>query len=249
MILYENKNNVSILKLNRNIINAINLELVHQFTGKMQELKSGGDTHAVVLTSSNNKFFSIGFDIPELLEYSMEEMKVFYTSFNKLCLDLFTFPKPVFAGLTGHAIAGGCILALCCDYRYIAEGRKLMGLNEIKLGVPVPYPGDCILKQTVAPKFAREILDFGEFYQSHELLEIGMVDRMLARDQVVPTAVERARQLGEMHGKAFRIIKQNRVEKIQSLVQQNQSAKEDEFLACWFSQEARERLTEAKEKF
>lgn len=83
---------------------------------------------------------------------------------NKLVayLALYTLPKPVVAAITGHAIAGGCILALCCDYRFISEGRKLMGLNEVKLGVPVPYLADRVLHALVGTRYAREIIESGE---------------------------------------------------------------------------------------
>ena len=70
-------------------------------------------------------------------------------------------------------------MALCCDYRFIAEGRKLMGLNEVKLGVPVPYLGDCILRHLVGARHARDIMDTGDFYHPEVLLQMGMVDQAL----------------------------------------------------------------------
>jgi enoyl-CoA hydratase/carnithine racemase len=76
---------------------------------------------------------------------------------DSMCLEMLTISKPLVAGIAGHAIAGGCILSLCCDYRFISEGRKLIGLNEIKLGVPVPYVADCILRKLIGHRLARDV--------------------------------------------------------------------------------------------
>lgn len=133
LIHVEHQDEVVLLKLNRGITNALNLQLVNQLAEHLQNVRANSDVHGLVLGSSNEKFFSIGFDIPELFELARKDFRVFYHAFNRVSMALYTLPKPTIAAITGHAIAGGCILALCCDYRFIAEGRKLMGLNEIKL--------------------------------------------------------------------------------------------------------------------
>ena len=143
MIHVEYNDGVAIVRLNRPVTNALNLQLVEELAGTLKQVTCKSDVRSLVLGSSNDKFFSIGFDIPQLFERTREDFTFFYHTFNQMCLDLYTLSKPTIAAITGHAIAGGCILALCCDYRFIADGRKLMGLNEIKLGVPVPYLADC----------------------------------------------------------------------------------------------------------
>ncbi|MFX1515057.1 MAG: enoyl-CoA hydratase/isomerase family protein [Promethearchaeota archaeon] len=249
MINLEVSDNVGILKLNRGITNAINLELVKQITKNLSEIKVDPEIHSVVLSSTNNKFFAIGFDIPELIELSRKEFKVFYQSYNQLCLDLYSFPKPTIAALTGHAIAGGCILALCCDYRFIAEGRKLMGLNEVKLGVPIPYPGDCILRQIVGSRYAQEITYVGDFYPSNELLQMGMVDAVFSLEQVLNKSIEKAKLLGSLPQGAFERIKRNQIEVVRIQIIEYLAEKEEIFIEHWFSAEARDRLKEAVEKF
>jgi len=245
----EYRDRVAILKLNRGITNALNLQLVNQLAENLQKVRDDSDVHSLVLGSSNDKFFSIGFDIPELFQLVRKDFKVFYQAFNRVCMDLYTFPKPAIAAITGHAIAGGCILALCCDYRFIAEGRKLMGLNEIKLGVPVPYPGDCILRHVVGTRNAREIMSTGEFYHPRKLLQLGLVDQVLPLEQVLPKSIEKARLLGALPHKAFGAIKSNRVEMVEAQILIHLVEKEHFFLECWYSDEAREALKEAIKKF
>ncbi len=249
MISLEYRDHVAIAKLDRAITNSLNLELLNQLAGILQQVKQDSNARGLVLASSNEKFFSIGFDIPRLFELSQEDFRLFYTTYNRVCLDLYTLPKPTVAAITGHAIAGGCILTLCCDYRFIAEGRKLMGVNEIKLGVHVPYPGDYVLRQIVGARIAREAMESGEFYPAEQLLEMGMVDRVLPLDEVLPKAIEKAQSLGAFPQKAYAMIKHNRVETVEAQIRAQLEEKERFFIECWYSDETRQRLREAMEKF
>lgn len=249
LIHVEHQEEVVLLKLNRGVTNALNLQLVNQLAENLQKVRANSDVHGLVLGSSNEKFLSIGFDIPELFELTRKDFRVFYHAFNRVCMALYTLPKPTIAAITGHAIAGGCILALCCDYRFIAAGRKLMGLNEVKLGVPVPYPGDCVLRHLVGTRNAREILEGGELHHPEESLQLGMVDQVVPVEQVLPKSIERAKLLGTLPQNAFGMIKRNRVEGVEAQVQKHLPQKEQIFIDCWYSDDARELLNAAMNKF
>lgn len=245
----EYQQHVVILKLNNGVTNSINLELVNDLLETLRSLRDNPEARSFVLSSANDKFFSIGFDIPHLIGLSKQEFSTFYRTYNKLCLELFTFPKATVAAITGHAVAGGCILALCCDYRYIAEGHKLMGLNEIKLGIPVPFPGDCMLRQIIADHHAREVMESGDFYPPEELSRIGLVDEVVPLEEVLSRSIEKASALGSFPSGAFAGIKANRVESVAAHIRSNLSEKESNFIDLWYSQEARARLQAALEKF
>ncbi|MCP4708787.1 MAG: enoyl-CoA hydratase/isomerase family protein [Planctomycetes bacterium] len=240
---------VAVIKLNRSVTNALNPELLNELAEALQQAKNNSNVHGLVLSSSDEKFFSIGFDIPQLFELTEKNFELFYRTFNHVCLDLYTLPKPTVAALTGHAIAGGCILALCCDYRIAGKGRKLMGLNEVKLGVPVPYLADCVLRQLVGVRYAREIMEAGEFYQVEDLLRTGMVDQVLPLEQVLQESIQKAKLLGGLPEKALAMIKHNRVETVEKEVLARLEEKERFFIECWYSDLVRERLREAMEKF
>jgi enoyl-CoA hydratase/carnithine racemase len=240
---------VALVKLDRGVTNAIHLNLVEKLSEAFKYLKHDTEVYALVLGSSNDRFFSIGFDILSLFERSREDFAAFYQAFNRLCLELYTFPKPTVAAISGHAIAGGCILALCCDYRFISEGHKLIGLNEVKLGVPVPYPADCILRQVVGARHAREVMEEGEFYPPEQAYEIGLVDQILPLEEILPAAIEKASKLGALPQQAYTLIKRNRVESISALIRAKLAEKERLFVERWYSPDARERLQAAIEKF
>lgn len=124
-----------------------------------------------------------------------------------------------------------------------------MGLNEVKLGLPVPYPGHCILQDIVGTRNAREILGIGEFYHPEESLQRGMVDQVLPLEQVLPKSIEKAELLGSLPHEGFGMIKGNRVEMVQARILAHLAEKERFFVECWYSDQAQVLLKEAVKRF
>lgn len=249
MIDVERADKVAIVRLNRSVTNAINLDLVSELGDALERSRDDPGIRAIVLGSGNDKFFSIGWDIPGLYDLSETEFRAFYRAYNKLCMGLYTIAKPTVAAITGHAIAGGCILTLCCDHRVIAEGRKLMSLNEVLLGVPVPYPGDRILRELVGARAAREVMEIGAFYEPAPMLEMGVVDRVVPPEEVWDSAMETARSMGELPARAYAVIKRNRTEIVEAQIRSRRGEKEDAFIELWYAAETRKRLKAAMQKF
>jgi enoyl-CoA hydratase/carnithine racemase len=249
MIQIDYDGRVAVVKLAHSVTNAINMQVVTELTECLQNVNTDPHANSVVLSSLNEKFFSIGLDIPTLYGLSKKDFAAFYQAFTRVLVDLYTLPKPTIAAITGHAVAGGCILAICCDYRFIGEGKKLMGLNELNLGVPVPYPADCILPHIVGPRTARDIIESSQFYLPEQLYQMGLVDVIVPLEEVLPKAIEKARELGQLPHKAFSIVKQNRTEMVKAQILSRLEEKEQLFVECWVSDEARKRLSEAAKKF
>lgn len=249
LLLEEIDEHVMIVSLNRKITNALDLTLITQLGDSIRNATQDPAIHGFVLTSANEKFFSIGLDIPQLFPLSKDEFMVFYRTFNRFCVDLYTLPMPTIAAITGHAVAGGCILALCCDNRYIAEGKKKMGLNELKLGVPVPYPADRILHQIVGFQEAQEIIDTGDFFLPETLLKIGLVDKILPGDQLRAKVIEKVKSTGACDRTAYSLSKQNRTELVAAQIMERLEEKEKRFVECWYADKTRKRLQAAMKKF
>lgn len=249
MISFDRHQEVGVLILNRGITNALNLEFIEQLNTSIRATREDDSIRSLVLESSNDKFFCIGFDLPQLISLSRDDFMIFLQSFSRMCLELYTLPKPTVAAITGHAIAGGCVLPLLCDYRYIAEGRKLMGLNEIHLGVPVPFIADCILRELVGGRHSRNIVESGEFYAPDETFKMGLVDEVLPLDDVRPAARDKALSFNNMPAQAFALIKENRVDRVIQQVVAQQNAKEAEFVERWYAEDTRKLLQEAVSKF
>ena len=245
----EQQDRVALVKLNRGVINAINQKVIGELGGALQRLKGDHAVRGLVLTSNNDKFFSIGFDLPEIYPLPQEEFGAFFRAFNLLCLDLYTFPKPTIAAITGHATAGGCILALCTDYRFIAEGRRLIGVNESKLGVPITYLADCLLRQLVGEHQAHEVVSSGELYPPEDAVEMGMVDQICSPEEVISAAVRKVRDLVMQSFDAFAADKDRRVRSTETQVRSHLDEEITLFLEQWYSPAARQRLGDALAQF
>jgi len=138
---------------------------------------------------------------------------------------------------------------LTCDYRYAASGEKLIGLNEIKLGVPVPYLADLMLRQIVGDQTATKILYNGEFMTTPDAKQLGLVDEIFPQTDVEGQAIKKVKELITRPRAAFSEIKANRVEKIRQRYEENCMQKNEKFLDCWFSEPVQELLKEASQKF
>jgi 3,2-trans-enoyl-CoA isomerase len=245
----EQQDGVALVKLNKGIINAINQQVIDELSEVLQMFKDDPAVRGLVLTSNNDKFFSIGFDLPELYPLPQQEFGAFFRAFNLLCLDLYTFPKPTTAAITGHATAGGCILALCTDYRFIAGGHRLIGVNESKLGVPITYLANCLLRQLVGERQAREGVSSGTLYTPEKALQIGMVDGVYPLAKLISAAIQKTRDLGEMPGDAFAENKRLGVRATESQVRSYLEEEITLFLKQWYSPTARQHLGDALTKF
>lgn len=249
IVQFQRQDQVAIVTLSKGITNAIDEALVEELSAALSEAANDSQVRGLVLSSSNSKFFSIGFDIPHLYDLPIDEFVSFYDSFNALCMQLYSLPKPTVAAITGHAIAGGCILALCCDRRLIAEGRKLMGLNEVRLGVPVPFVAESILRQLISGRDARELLETGELYDPEKLLRIALADGIEPPERVLQRSIETARMLGTPPLSAYAAIKRSRVEEVQDQVTKRLEERNRIFVEHWYSPEARRLLRAAMDKF
>ena len=133
---YVNSNNdqgIVTVRISRGKVNALNETVIDEMTGHFKERLGDAGVRAVILTGTG-KFFTFGFDIPEFLGYPKESFIRYLTKFTDLCTYLFLYPKPVVAALNGHTIAGGCMLAIACDYRIMVSGKAKISLNEINFG-------------------------------------------------------------------------------------------------------------------
>jgi|Deesub1362A_J573_1020465.scaffolds.fasta_scaffold00565_1 enoyl-CoA hydratase/carnithine racemase len=232
---------IAVVKLNRKSKNAFNTKFAREVFDTLLEIRDSEKVRGLVVTSTSDKFFSIGFDVSQLYSADRREFERFFRSFSDMCYTLYTFPKPTVAAITGHAVAGGCILALCCDYRFMAE-RGYIGLNEVRLGVPIPLLAYLVLNQIVGDRYASEIAYSGELYTPQQALEMKLIDGIFSINELLAKSVEKAEKLAELPGKAFQAIKQNRTRMVEKEYSEHFEEDMLSFIEFWFSEEAREML-------
>lgn len=157
---------------------------------------------AVVIEGRDGRF-SGGLDLKVLPTFAREQLKDFVRRYQRLMLRVFLFPRPVVSAITGHAIAGGCILPMAGDVRVMAEGDFTIGLREVAIGLPLPTFG-CELAKAVLPptSWTRAVLR-GELFSPHQAMEMGMVDEVASLAGVREQAVKIATAMAHLPGDAF----------------------------------------------
>jgi len=237
---------LAFLRLNNGVTNAISPALVDDLTGAAKRIKS--EFKGMVL-AGGSKFFCIGLDLPTLLLLDRPDMVEFYRRFNQVVLDLYTLPIPTACAIDGHATAGGAIIALSSDFRFISSGRKFIGFNEVKIGVPVPYLADLILRQVIGDRYATELMFSGEFVEPQQAQKIGLIDEVISSEDLEEKAVAKIAKLAALPSYGITAVINNRVEAVKARYEEMQNADNDLFLNCWFNPAVQELLKEAAKKF
>jgi enoyl-CoA hydratase/carnithine racemase len=184
---------VAEIRMDRPPANALNRELVEKLLAALETARMDG-ARAIVLTGRPG-MFSGGLDVPELLALDRRQVEAFWSLFFALTSRLAASPVPVLAAISGHAPAGGAVLALQCDYRIGITGKFRIGLNEVQVGLPVPGTILLALEQAVGPRMARRMATRGEMLSMDEALAVGLLDELVAPDQLLATALTRANEL------------------------------------------------------
>jgi enoyl-CoA hydratase/carnithine racemase len=221
--------------------NALTPALMEALSGTVAELRDQG-APPLLLRSSHDVVFCPGWDLKLLAGADHESVAEFLTGFNRLILDLFSYPGPTAAAITGHAVAGGCLLAMSCDLRIMETGRPRIGLSELNLGVPVPAPSLIMLGSRLAPNVVEELVVGGDGCSAERARDLGVVHRPAEPGQVVAKTERELSRLASKPAAAFAATKRFLLEKAWTEMTEPGRTEDEAFLACWFSDETQERI-------
>jgi 3,2-trans-enoyl-CoA isomerase len=232
------------LSLARPPVNALTTEFLDELSRAYADVVANG-AKAVVL-SGREGLFSAGLDVPELLPRDRKDIEQFWSSFFELLNVFATSSIPVGAAITGHAPAGGLVLALYCDYRVAARGDFLLGLNEVKVGLQVPRNILSALEAVVGRRKAAWLATRGELVTPEHALECGMVDVLADPADVVDVCLAKARDLLELPPVA---MNKTRLAVKSALLEQSAETASYTRVAvdAWFGDEAQRMLKELTE--
>ncbi len=245
-VVLEDHGAIAVLRLTNGVTNAIGPELVADLSAALQEVK--GRFRGMVL-AGGNKFFSIGLDLPALLKLNRAGMKGFWIEFEDSVLGLYTLPVPTAAAIAGHAPAAGTILALACDFRLIAAGKNLIGLNEIQIGLPIPFLADLMLRQAAGDRAATEIEYTGELLTPQKAQAFNLIDHMLPQEEVEAQAIAKVSGITKHPPFGFALTKELRTRDIRTRFLADRESINQAFMDCWFSAPVQRILSEASKKF
>lgn len=187
------KDRLALLTLNRGKSNALNREMITELTDMLGHMEKDDRIGGVIITGREH-FFSAGLDLIELYGYNAEEARSFWLLFLDFVARITAFRKPLAAAVNGHSPAGGCVIALACDTRVMAEGKYIIGLNEVPVGIIVPESIFSLYAFWLGKAAASRSLLEGRLFSPEEALAAGLVDEVVNPDSIMTAAERRIRK-------------------------------------------------------
>ncbi|KAL8175247.1 UNVERIFIED_CONTAM: dodecenoyl-CoA isomerase [Gekko kuhli] len=187
----EESTGVAVMKLKSPPVNSLSLDLLTEFSISLEKLENDKACRGVILTSAVPRIFSAGLDILEMHGKSKEHYAEFWKAVQEMWLKLYDSSLVTVAAINGSSPAGGCLLALSCDYRIMAENPKYsIGLNETQLGIVAPFWFKDAMVSTIGHRAAERSLQLGLLYPAPDALEIGLVDKLVPEEEMQSVATQ-----------------------------------------------------------
>lgn len=189
------------IRMNHPGLNALG----HDLMGWLEDqLDAAGDQP--LLLASAGRAFCAGLDLNLVASLEGRAMKDFLIRLDRLVERLYTYPGPTVALVEGHAIAGGCVLALCCDYRVGTDNpRARVGLSEVALGVTFPPYILAMARRRVPRRYQERVLMGARLYDTRAAADLGLLDEVSAEPELAARA--RLEALGALPADAYAATK------------------------------------------
>lgn len=235
------QNDYLLIQLKRGRSNPINAQMVNELRQVFRDLPHDTDVKGAILTGQP-KFFSVGLDVVELYDYDRETMKAFWFDFSHLIVEMISCPKPIVAAINGHSPAGGCVLAMCCDYRVMANGKYNIGLNEIPVGIVAPSSIYYLYSFVVGEGLAYQLLMDGTLMNAEAAHKIRLVNEVADEADVLTQAENKLQQYMGFSPTAWQESKRNLRKPLLKRINDDFESGFEGTLYHWWSPEFRSQL-------
>jgi len=242
----DHEGGVRLLTLDRPPANAIDESLLTGLDGALDGAAADPTVRAVVLTGAG-AFFSGGFDFSSPARRG-DRGRSLYDLYRAVHVKLLGLPKPTVAMLNGHAIAGGAVLVLACDYRLGCEGDYRVGLNEVAVGAAFPRAAMEIVQLRLPPARATELILGAALYPAGQAPRLGLVDELFPADVFATTVMRRAARLASLPREAFAHAKAAFVRDAIARIEAETPAQASATMAVWVADESRAARARQREK-
>jgi enoyl-CoA hydratase/carnithine racemase len=186
----------AVVRMNTNKVIVQNARFFADLHGAFDRLEREFSQLPVVLTGQGD-VFSAGIDFQYSFEIfgsgSLDKIREWYRVYRETNLRIFRYPRPTVAAVNGHAIAGGLITALDCDFRIAARKPARFGLNEVPIGIPMPAAYVEIIKYALGEQVGALATLRGKLYDLEEAARLGFFHEVVEPDRLLPTAINYAR--------------------------------------------------------
>ena len=240
----ERLDQIALLRIERPPANAIDLELAKEFSVVLEGIDNSTEIKALIVTGRGS-CFSAGLDLKALPTYSRAQQESMIMQLNHLFGALYGLRVPTIAAVNGHAIAGGVILTLACDYRIGAHGDYKLGLAEARAGVPFPVSAMSIVQSELSPAIARMMVLTARNSTPQEAQSMGVLDELQPGDLLVSRAVKVAEEMAALPSAVFACIKRQLRAAALSRIDDALSHRKEPMLVSWLTEETRAAAAEA----
>lgn len=173
------------------VLNALNIETFHELNQLFETLENSNDIKGLIVTGAGRSFVA-GADLGECADAKAEENRAYAQLAQQTFSRLESLPLPTIAAVNGYALGGGCELSLCCDIR-IAGEKARFGQPEVNLGVIPCFGGTQRLPRLIGTGMAKEMIFTGRSVNADEAAKIGLVNKVVAQEKLMDTALEMMR--------------------------------------------------------
>jgi enoyl-CoA hydratase len=194
-----------LITIDRPPVNALDLDTITELERAYDAAARDDPKNGVVLTGGGQAF-SAGVDTRAFAGYSRDQRHEMVRAITRMVARLLAIPSPVVAGINGHALGGGFVLMLGCDYRITTDSESAkLGMTEAQAGIPFPAGPLEIMRQELAPEMLRLMTLTSAVLKPRELLEARVLDALCAIEDIKPRSLAAARSLAAQPG--FRAVK------------------------------------------
>lgn len=231
MIHREDHGRVAVLRIEHGKANAVDIDLFDALDEQLEAVEES-EARAVVLTGTGSAF-SAGVDLFRVLEGGEAYLRAFLPALSRGIRRLFGFHRPVIAAVNGHAIAGGCILALACDRRVMARGKGKIGVTELKVGVPFPVAALEVLRFQMPDRLVQDLVYTGRLIGAEEARSAGLVDQLVDPEELMGEALSQAEALAAVPGDSFALTKRQLRQHVLHHIENEEEHMEEEIARIW----------------
>ncbi len=235
---------IAVLRIDRPPANAVDLDLANEFATVLESIGTDDSIGALIVTGAGS-CFSAGLDLKVLPTYDRAQQQSMVINLNRLFGGLYGLPLPTIAAVNGHAIAGGVILTLACDYRIGAEGDYKVGLAEMRVGVPFPVAAMAIVQSELSRPVARAMVLTARNSNPSEAVKLGFLDELQSLDWLLPRALDVAEEMAALPRSNYRLIKRQLRASALSRIDDAISNRNEPMLESWLSAETSAASAEA----
>jgi enoyl-CoA hydratase len=194
-LLVDQSERIATVTFNRpKVLNALNARTIDELDECVRGLEQDSEVGSVIFTGSGEKAFVAGADITELARYSPQQAQECALRGQSVFARIERLGKPTIAAINGYALGGGCELAIACSMR-IAGRNARIGQPEVKIGITPGYGGSQRLPRLIGKGMALEMILTGEPLSAEDALRCGLVNHVVAPEELLPAARALAKKI------------------------------------------------------